>query len=94
VAQARLNGDDLAIRVLQETTTFLAIWLGNIIDLLDPDVLIIGGGVGEMLRPFFPEIRNQLPDWCVNSECGKIPLLPAHYGVDAGIAGGGALCRF
>jgi hypothetical protein len=46
-----------------------------------------------MLRPFFGEIRERLPEWCVNSHCQEIPLLPAHYGADAGIAGGAALCR-
>ena len=72
---------------------FLAVWLGNIVDLLEPDVMILGGGAASMLRPFFGEIRDQLPKWCVNSHCQDIPLLPAHYGVDAGIAGGAALCR-
>jgi glucokinase len=93
VAQAYLAGDALAKQVLQETATFLAIWLGNIIDLLEPDVLILGGGAATMLQPFFADIRGQLPTWCVNSQCQEIPLLPAHYGADAGIAGGAALCR-
>jgi len=45
-----------------------------------------------MLQPFFEEIRDGLPNWCVNSQCKKIPLVMAHYGADAGIAGGAALC--
>jgi hypothetical protein len=45
-----------------------------------------------MLQPFFADIRSQLPAWCVNSQCLEIPLVPAHYGSDAGIAGGAALC--
>jgi glucokinase len=93
VAGAYLEGDTLATEVLQETAMFLAVWLGNIVDLLEPDVMILGGGAASMLRPFFGEIRDQLPKWCVNSHCQDIPLLPAHYGVDAGIAGGAALCR-
>jgi glucokinase len=93
VSQAYLEGDALAKEVLQETATFLAAWLGNIVDLLEPDVMILGGGAASMLRPFFAEIRDRLPEWCVNSHCQDIPLLPAHYGADAGIAGGAALCR-
>jgi glucokinase len=93
VAGAYLEGDTLATEVLQETAMFLAVWLGNIVDLLEPDVMILGGGAASMLRPFFGEIRDQLPKWCVNLHCQDIPLLPAHYGVDAGIAGGAALCR-
>jgi glucokinase len=93
VGRAYGSGDLLAKEVLQETALFLTVWLGNIVDLLEPDVMIIGGGVACMLQPFFEEIRNGLPSWCVNSHCQEIPLVTAHYGADAGIAGGAALCR-
>jgi hypothetical protein len=45
-----------------------------------------------MLKPFFDEIKNRLPGWCVNPRASDIPLVMAHYGPDAGIAGGAALC--
>jgi glucokinase len=93
IGKAYAAGDALAKEVLEETAMLLTVWLGNMIDLLDPDVLIIGGGAGAMLQPFFGEIRENLPRWCVNSHCQEVPLVPAHYGADAGIAGGAALCR-
>ena len=92
VGQAYAQGDSLAREVLLETVELLAVWLGNILDLLEPDVMIIGGGVSAMLSPFFNEIRNRLPAWSVNSRCLEIPLVPARYGANAGIAGGAALC--
>lgn len=92
VGQAYATGDPLAREVLQETIELLTIWLGNIVDLLDPDVLVMGGGVAAMLKPFFGEIKNRLPRWCVNPRASDIPLVMAHYGADAGIAGGAALC--
>jgi glucokinase len=91
VGKAFVAGDPLAKQILQETTELLALWLGNIVDLLDPDVLIVGGGVAAMLKPFFDEVRRLLPDYCVNSRVQELPLLMAHYGADAGIAGGAAL---
>lgn len=92
VGQAYASGDPLARDVLVETVELLTVWLGNIVDLLDPDVLVMGGGVAAMLQPFFDEIRQRLPAWCVNPRASEIPLLMAHYGADAGIAGGAALC--
>jgi glucokinase len=92
VGQAFSAGDPLAREVLQETVELLAPWLGNIVDLLDPDVIVMGGGVAAMLEPFFEEIKSLIPKWCVNPRAGEIPLLIAHYGADAGIAGGAALC--
>ncbi len=92
VGQAYVTGDLLAKEILEDTATLLTVWLGNIVDLLEPDVLIVGGGVASMLQPFFGEIRDRLPNLCVNSRCQEIPLVAAHYGPDAGIAGGAALC--
>jgi glucokinase len=93
VGRAFAAGDPLAKEVLQETVMYLTVWLGNIVDLLEPDVMILGGGAACMLSPLFGEIQNQLPRWCVNSHSQEIPLVLAHYRGDAGIAGGAALCR-
>lgn len=92
VGQAYAKGDALAKEILLETVDLLTAWLGNIVDLLDPDVIVVGGGVAAMLQPFFEEIKRQLPKWVVNPHASEIPLLLAHYGADAGIAGGAALC--
>ncbi len=92
VGQAYTGGDSLAAEILKETVDALAPWLGNIVDLLDPDVIVMGGGVAAMLMPFFDDIKNRLPEWCVNPRASEIPLVMAQYGPDAGIAGGAALC--
>jgi len=92
VADAYRAGDPLAAAVLRQTAELLAIWLGNIIDVLEPDVIVIGGGVSELMSSFFPYITELLPQWSINQRCTEIPLVRAHYGADAGIAGAAALC--
>jgi glucokinase len=92
VGHAYADGDPLAKEILQETVKLLALWLSNIVDLLEPDVMIIGGGVAAMLNPFFGDLSKRLVEYCVNSRSQEVPLLKAHYGADAGIAGGAALC--
>jgi glucokinase len=91
VSRANAAGDATAKETLLETVELLAVWLGNIIDLLEPDVIIVGGGVAAVLQPFFSDIKSRLPQWSVNSRCLEIPLVPAHYGANSGIAGGAAL---
>jgi glucokinase len=92
VGEAFRAGDPLATEVLLETAHLLAVWLGNIVDLLEPEVIILGGGVCDLLLPFLDRVRAALPRWSINQRCHEIPILQAHYGVDAGIAGGAALC--
>jgi glucokinase len=92
VGQAFAAGDPLAEQILQETVALLALWLSNIIDLLEPDAIIIGGGVAAMLSPFLDDLSKGIAEYCINSRCSEIPLLKARYGADSGIAGGAALC--
>jgi glucokinase len=92
VAAAHRVGDKTATRVLRDTAEFLAIWLGNMIDVLDPDVLVVGGGVADMMNEWFDEIKKELPKWSINPRAHEVPLLHAKYGSDAGIAGAAALC--
>ncbi len=93
VGQAYTAGDALAREVLLETVELLALWLGNMVDLLEPDVMVMGGGVAAMLSPLLDELRGRLPACSINSRCREIPLVMARYGADAGIAGGAALCN-
>ena len=60
VERADAAGDALAHHVLLETVALLALWLSNIVDLLEPDVIIIGGGVASMLKPFFGKLQEQI----------------------------------
>jgi len=93
VGEAFRQGDALAAGVLQNTAELLTVWIGNVIDLLEPEVIIFGGGIANLMSPFFGQIREQLPKWSINQRCTEIPLLMAKYGSDAGIVGGAALCR-
>jgi glucokinase len=93
VGEAFAEGDALAIEVLNQTAHFLTIWLGSIVDLLEPDVIVIGGGVAQLMSSFFTKMSAELPNWCINKRAGEIPLVLARYGNDAGIAGAAALLK-
>jgi glucokinase len=91
VGRAHALKDPVAKEVIRETLDLLAYWLGSIIDLLEPDAIVIGGGVSSLLAPFLDEIRERWRGACINPCPLDIPLLLAHYGEDAGIAGAAAL---
>ena len=93
VGEAFRKGDALASEVLLETANLLTVWLGDIINLLEPEVIVFGGGVAALMSTFFGHMRAQLPQWCISQRCQEIPLLLGRYGADAGIAGAAALCQ-
>jgi len=91
VGEAYRQGDAVARELLEETADLLAVWLGNIVDLLEPDVFILGGGVSEMLVDFLERMRQRVPRWTINPRSAEIPIVPARYGTESGIAGAAAL---
>jgi len=48
VAEAFREGDALAREVLEATADLLTVWVGNIIDFLEPDVIVFGGGIARL----------------------------------------------
>jgi len=89
--EAARNGDPLANEIMREVTELLAVWIGSMIDLLEPDVIVMGGGVGARLTDWFAHIRQRSAVWSINARAAEIPIVPAKYGVDSGIAGSAAL---
>jgi glucokinase len=93
VGKASAAKDPVAMEVVEETLDLLAYWLGNILDFLEPDVMIMGGGVSTMLASHLEEIRVRWKGAVLNPWPEQIPLVLARYGEEAGIAGAAALCR-
>jgi glucokinase len=91
VVNAWRAGDALATEIIEGTIDLLAVWLGNMIDLLEPDVIVIGGGVGTHITEAFPLIQQRASAWSINTRAHEIPLLAAKFGVDAGLVGSAAL---
>jgi glucokinase len=91
VSKAASRGDKLANEVLRETAERLAIWLGNIIELLEPDVIVVGGGAGHLMMSRIAEIRESLETWSVNPHWKEIPIVEAKYGPESAVAGAAAL---
>ena len=63
VARAAYAGDVLAQRVLQETATYIGIAVAGLVNLLNPELVILGGGVmrsGPLLLPRIYEVVKDI----------------------------------
>ena len=91
VVKAAAAGDSLARDVLQKTAERMAVWLGNIIDLLEPDAVVIGGGLAETAISLLPEVRKSLRQWACSPGYEQTVIAKAFYGAESALAGAGAL---
>jgi len=84
-------GDAIAKGILDETGFFLGVWLASMITLLDPDAIVIGGGVSRIGKPLFDKIRKTIPQYTINQCAKDTPLLAAKLQKDVGIFGAASL---
>lgn len=91
IAQAAQQGDELAAELIRETGEYLGIWLGGMINLLDPDIIIIGGGLSSIGELLFQSVRQTTLQSTLNPFAEAIPIVPAKLRNDAGILGAAAL---
>lgn len=87
IAASARAGDACATRVLTETAEMLAAWLGGIFTLLDPEIVVIGGGVSQIGEPLFTPLRRLTPGLTINPHASRIPIVPARLQRDSGVVG-------
>jgi len=92
IAEAAAAGDAIALEVLGEAADHFAIWLGSIIDLLEPEIIVIGGGIAHLIMSLLGRIRKGLQIWAVNPRWQQVPIVSALYKSDSALVGAAALC--
>jgi glucokinase len=91
VGEAARRGDSLALEIVEETARFLSIWLGGMINVFDPDIIILGGGVSQWGDLLFPRLRQLTPTYSILPRAADIAIVPARLEADVGILGAAAL---
>lgn len=87
LAARGLNPAALREEHLDEIATMLAAWLGNLVSLLDPDIIVVGGGLAQIGSPLLDKIRCILPGRTINQFASEIPIVPAQLAAHSGVLG-------
>ncbi len=91
IGQAAASGDAAANAILEETCDMLSAWLGSMVSLLDPDMIVIGGGVARIGDPLFLRLRERMPKRTINQFAAHTPIVPALLAEHVGILGAAAV---
>ena len=94
IASAVAAADPVALREVHRAAHYLGMGLGGLVNLLGPEIVIVGGGVTEALGPRFIDlIRESARLQILVDPEEKIKIEPAELGDDAGILGAALLAR-
>lgn len=81
------RGDERAVRILREACQYLGLAVANLVSLLNPEIVILGGGIGRNLGPYLPDILEIVRRTAQPQAAAEARLVTAVLGEEAGILG-------
>ncbi|OGX30084.1 MAG: hypothetical protein A3F87_02770 [Omnitrophica WOR_2 bacterium RIFCSPLOWO2_12_FULL_51_24] len=91
ISKAALKGDRLSIDFWNTVGKRIGVTLAGIVNLLNPERIIIGGGVAEAGEPLFKSIRKTVHERALPVPKKAVKILKARLGNEAGVIGAAAL---
>lgn len=93
IFRAARQGDKLAEEIWEETGRYIGIALAGVINLLNPEIIVVGGGVAQAGKLLFGSIRRTVKERAMNLPAKKVKIVPAKLGEEAGLIGAGMLVK-
>ncbi len=94
LAKAVASGDKVTIKVIRRTAKYLGIGIASVVNFLNPEMIILGGGVVEALDDeFIKRIRKFAKAYALPNTMDGIEIVTAKLGDDAGVIGASVLAR-
>lgn len=93
VYDAGRNGDELALAVFKRFGMYLGIGLANLINLIDPQIIVISGGAVNGWDLFAPEMYRQVEERAFRTTAQQVKIARAECGDNAGLLGAAKLAR-
>jgi len=91
VAKAAEEGDPVAKRIFEIVGEYIGIGLTSVINLLNPERVIIGGGVAESGELLLGPIRKTVKERAMVVAGNAVEIVPAQLGNSAGVIGASML---
>lgn len=91
VYYAGREGDELALSVFKKFGVYLGIGLANLINIIDPEVIVVAGGVVNGWDLFAPHMQHEVNERAVRVTAQQVRIAAAECGDNAGLLGAARL---
>lgn len=91
IATAARAGDLEACAIISKAAGYLGIGVANVLNLLNPSLVVMGGGVMEIGGPIWEGIRKEVQSRALEAARAGSKIVPAKLGGRAGVMGAVAL---
>ena len=87
VVDAARHGDPLSEKILLDAAVYMGLGITSAIHMLNPDIVIIGGGLSLAGKILFDPIRQTVTERAQKHLAGHVPIVPAILGKKVGLYG-------
>ncbi|MCL4515384.1 MAG: ROK family protein [Firmicutes bacterium] len=91
VGEALREGDSFAREVIHQAGNYLGIGLANLVNIFDPEMIVIGGGVSRIGEELFEPARKTMRERALAAVVKDVKIVPALLGGDSGVLGAAGL---
>jgi glucokinase len=91
VGSAAAAGDASALRLLERAGTALGAGIANFINIFNPEIIVLGGGVAEIGEPLLDPVRRAIDIFAMPVMRRDVRLLASSLGLKTGTYGSAAL---
>ena len=85
------DGDAVALDALHETGRWLGVGLAGLVNLLNPELVVLGGFFAEAFEHLQPAVLDELDARALSATRGAVTVVPAALGIDAALIGAAEL---
>lgn len=90
VYRAAERGDELSQRIVEETARYLGIGIASIVNIINPEMVILSGGMTAAGDLLFKPVRKYARKYALEAAIRGVRIVPAKLGGNTGVLGAAA----
>ena len=83
LVRATKEKDPLALKIVEEGAVLLGKKVAFLVDLLNPEIVVIGGGVEDCGPAFLEALKSTVKEWSVEEASSRVSIIPSAFGENA-----------
>lgn len=87
VTKAAAKGDEVALEIMEQVTNYLGVGVVNLVNVLNPEMIIVGGGVSNAGEMILKPIKEIVAKRALEAPAKEVKIVPAQLGSEVGVMG-------
>lgn len=83
IVQGVKDKDNVSLKVVDQAGTELGKKIAFLVNLLNPEIIVIGGGIEDCGAPLLDSIKAAIKEWAVEEASSQVKIIPSAFGENA-----------